>query len=113
MALGAPSREHSLRKWAPQALSDRNSAKSKTVPLWFWRTSQGAEVDLLVEHGGRFVPVEAKFSEAPDEAALKDLFALQKFYGKQCLRAGYEVSRAPHAYPLSNTLQAVPGNVND
>jgi hypothetical protein len=37
----------------------RFASKGKTVPLWFWRTGQGAEVDLLVEHGGRFVAIEA------------------------------------------------------
>lgn len=89
------------------------AAKGKTVPLWFWRTSQGAEVDLLVEAGGRFVAVEAKFSESPDEADLKGLNALKKFYGKPYLRAGYVASRTQHAYPLSDKVQVVPGSLID
>ena len=89
------------------------ASKGKTVPLWFWRTGQGAEVDLLVEHGGRFVAIEAKFSEAPDETALKGLDALQKFYGEDCLIAGYIASRTPRSYPLSDKVLAAPGSFID
>lgn len=89
------------------------AARGKTVPLWFWRTSQGAEVDLLVELGGRFVAVETKFAETPDEADVKGLHALQTFYGKHSLRAGYVASRTPRAYPLSDKVRAVPGSFID
>jgi predicted AAA+ superfamily ATPase len=89
------------------------ASKGKTVPLWFWRTGQGAEVDLLVEHGGRFVAIEAKFSEAPDEAARKGLDALQKFYGEDCLIAGYIASRTQRSYPLSDKVLAAPGSFID
>jgi hypothetical protein len=89
------------------------ASKGKTVPLWFWRTGQGAEVDLLVEQGGRFVAVEAKFSEAPDATALKGLSALRKFYGDDSLAAAYVAARTPRSYPLSDTVQAVPGKLID
>lgn len=46
-------------------------ALGKNRPIWFWRTVHGAEVDLLIEQGGRFTAIEAKFSENPDQKALK------------------------------------------
>jgi uncharacterized protein len=36
----------------------------KATP-WFWKTHGGAEVDLLVEIGGKIVAVETKLSDAP------------------------------------------------
>jgi hypothetical protein len=33
--------------------------------VYFWRTAAGAEVDIIVEHAGRYVPVEAKLSSTP------------------------------------------------
>lgn len=31
-------------------------------PLWFWRDSRGHEIDVLIETGGRLIPVEVKSS---------------------------------------------------
>lgn len=33
--------------------------------LWFWRTLAGAEVDVVVEHGRRLLPIEIKWSSRP------------------------------------------------
>jgi hypothetical protein len=89
------------------------ASKGKNIPLWFWRTGQGAEVDLLVEHGGRFVAIEAKFAEAPDATALKGMDALRKFYGENCFLAGYIASRARRSYPVSDRVHAAPGSFID
>jgi len=35
------------------------------VPVWFYRTAAGAELDLVIEAGGRRIGVEAKLSSAP------------------------------------------------
>ena len=45
--------------------------------LHFWRTSAGAEVDLLVEVDGRLVPVEAKLSATPRTAWAGGIAALR------------------------------------
>ncbi|HDZ23087.1 MAG TPA: ATP-binding protein [Desulfobacteraceae bacterium] len=88
-------------------------SRGRHLPLWYWRTVHGAEVDLLIEKGGRFVAVEAKTSESPDKKALKGIQALQRFYGNQSLISGYIASRTLHAYPLSDTVKAVPGSLID
>lgn len=87
--------------------------RGRRVPIWFWRTAQGAEVDLLIEKGGRFVAIEAKFSENPGKSALKGFDALKRYYGDDCLMAGYVASRTPHPYPLADGVEAVPGNLID
>jgi predicted AAA+ superfamily ATPase len=34
-------------------------------PLYFWRSSDGLEVDLVIEHGGRLFGVEVKSTSTP------------------------------------------------
>ncbi|MFP4086819.1 MAG: ATP-binding protein [Desulfobacteraceae bacterium] len=88
-------------------------SRGRNLPLWFWRTVHGSEVDLLVEQGGRFTAIEAKFSETPDKSALKGIKALQKFYGSQSLISGLIASRTRNAYPLETNVRAVPGSFID
>jgi predicted AAA+ superfamily ATPase len=85
-------------------------ALGKNRPLWFWRTIHGAEVDLLIEQGGRFVAVESKFSENPDIKALKGIKALEKFYGEDSVTVGFIASRTASPYPLSKKVQAISGS---
>jgi predicted AAA+ superfamily ATPase len=85
-------------------------ALGKNRPLWFWRTIHGAEVDLLIEQGGRFVAVESKFSENPDIKALKGINALEKFYGEDSVTAGLIASRTSNPYPLSKKVQVISGS---
>ena len=88
-------------------------SQARQLPLWYWRTVHGAEVDLLIEKGGQFIAIEAKASENPDEKALKGIQALKKFYGDQSLISGYIASRTDHAYPISDQVKAVPGSLID
>lgn len=89
------------------------ASKGRNIPLWFWRTVHGAEVDLLIEQGGRFIVVEAKFSETPDKSALKGIKSLQKFYGSESIMAGFIASRTGTPYPLDTDVSAVPGSFID
>jgi len=86
------------------------SAHGKTVPLWFWRTSQGEEVDLLVERGGQFIAMECKYAEHVDPSSLKGISALMKEYGAPSLIKGFVASRSPRSYPLADKMSAIPGS---
>jgi len=68
-----------LTKWedaeklgrAPFIIENKIAAEIKTLlsvylpqaKLYYWRTSAGAEIDLLVEHGDQLIPIEIKWSE--------------------------------------------------
>jgi len=84
-------------------------AAGRVAPLWYWRTSQGEEVDLLIERGGRFIAIECKYAENVDRNALKGLNAFGKIYGKKSLIGGYIASRTPRPYTLDN-ISVVPGS---
>jgi predicted AAA+ superfamily ATPase len=84
-------------------------SSGRVAPLWYWRTSQGEEVDLLIERGGRFIAVECKYAERVDQSALKGLKALMNTHGKKSLIAGYIAARTPRPYPL-DYVSVVPGS---
>ncbi len=88
-------------------------AQGQVVPLWFWRTSQGEEVDLLIERGGQFIAIECKYAENVNQAALKGMEALMKSYGTGSLAAGYIASRTAHRYRLTDKIAVVPGSFID
>ncbi len=69
----------------------------------WWRTQQGAELDLLVEHRGKLLGFEMKRTEAPERTrsmmiALEDL-RLDEIV---VLHAG------EHSFPLHDRIRAVP-----
>lgn len=88
-------------------------SQGKTVPLWFWRTSQGEEVDLLIERGGQFIAIECKYAEHVEQASVKGMNGLVKSYGQNSLIAGYVASKTPRLYRLTEKIAAVPGSFID
>ncbi len=71
--------------------------------LSFYRTAVGAEIDLVIEHRGRTVAVEIKFSSAPKPArgfwqALQDLG----------IERAFVVAPVTRRYPLAPGVEALP-----
>ena len=74
---------------------------------YFFRTSGGAEVDLVIERGLELFAYEFKFSNkvaAADFAGIKSLMSVSK----NKVRAGFVVSRQPYAEKYADNLFAVP-----
>lgn len=57
-----------------QILNSLNSA-GRPVEAWFFRASDGHEIDLLVKHGGALWAIEAKLTSSP---SLRDFDALNR-----------------------------------
>ena len=75
--------------------------------LSYYRTTDGAEVDFILEHGEELITIEVKWTENP---SLKDARHLKTFiaeHSKNCQR-GYVVSRCPHFLALSDKITAIP-----
>ena len=53
------------------------SARLPLAKLYYWRTSGGAEVDLVVDYNGRLIPIEVKWSE---QVSTRDLKGLESFF---------------------------------
>jgi predicted AAA+ superfamily ATPase len=75
--------------------------------VYFWRTSTGIEVDILVETDGQIVPIESKLSATPRPAMAKGIVALRKDLGKKAL-PGYVVHPGDIRLPLGPGVTALP-----
>lgn len=73
--------------------------------LRFWRDPDGPEVDWVVEHHGRLVPIEVKLTDRPAEA---DARHLATFLDEHKAQAGFVVCTAPRPLRLSEAVTALP-----
>ncbi len=58
--------------------------------VYFWRTSTGTEVDLVVDTGQRLVPIEVKLSATPNRAMARGIEVFRKDFPKQATQ-GYVI----------------------
>ena len=75
--------------------------------LHYLRTKDGAEVDFIIEHGGRLAPIEVKWTENP---SLSDARHLLTFLGEHPKRAkhGYIICRCDRPLRLHDKITALP-----
>jgi hypothetical protein len=76
----------------------RLSGRGERPHLHFWRTSTGVEVDLIVETGGKLIPIEIKMSATPDRSMARNIVSFRKdLYGQSETRTRYRPGDAPAA----------------
>ena len=89
--------------WEGFVIEQVAAALPAGAQMGFYRTTVGAEIDLVIEHAGRKFGIEIKFSAAPKPArgfwqSLQDLQ----------LDAAWVVAPVARAYPLAQGVQVVP-----
>ena len=75
--------------------------------IFFWRTTAGAEVDIVVETQGRLVPIEVKLSATPRPAMAGPIRRFHKDFGERTM-AGYVVHPGDVRLPLGEGVNALP-----
>jgi len=75
--------------------------------VYFWRTSAGVEVDLLVETGDRLVPIEVKLSSTPLPGMAAAIRTLREDLGGKSV-PGYVVHGGDVRLPLGPSVTAIP-----
>jgi hypothetical protein len=75
--------------------------------VYFWRTSAGVEVDLLVETGSMLVPIEVKLSSTPLPTMAAGIRTLRDDLGSRSGR-GYVVHGGDVRLPLGPSVTAIP-----
>ncbi|MCD6569193.1 MAG: ATP-binding protein [Deltaproteobacteria bacterium] len=75
--------------------------------VYFWRTSAGTEVDIVVETEGKLVPIEVKLSATPRLAMASTIKTFQKDLGDKAM-PGYVVHPGDIALPLGPGVMALP-----
>lgn len=75
--------------------------------VYFWRTATGVEVDVVVQVGGRIVPVEVKLSATPRPAMASGILALRQGLGEK-VEPGYVIHPGEIRLPLAPGVRALP-----
>ena len=73
----------------------------------FWRTSAGVEVDLIVEAGGKLIPIEIKLSATPRPAMASGIRAFQEDLGEKA-EPGFIIHPGDVRLPLAPNVIALP-----
>lgn len=75
--------------------------------LYFWRTSTGREVDLVVETQSALIPLEVKLAATPRPAMAKGIDVFREDYGGQAGK-GYVIHPGGGVLPLAQGTLAWP-----
>jgi predicted AAA+ superfamily ATPase len=75
--------------------------------LHFWRMSTGVEVDLVVETGGKLIPIEVKLSATPRPAKATGILTFQDDLGEKA-GAGFVIHQGEVRLPLAPKVVALP-----
>ena len=79
--------------------------------VYFWRTIAGTEVDIVVDTGGKLVPIEVKLSATPRPAMASAIKTFQNDFGDKSM-PGYVVHPGDVRLPLGAGVTALPfGNL--
>ncbi len=100
-----PQRGASFEGEVIEELARQVSARVVRPELFFFRTQAGAEVDLLVKHGQRIVPIEVKSGAAVDPRALASLRQCMADLG---LKRGFVVYRGEERREAGRGITLVP-----
>lgn len=82
----------------------RFAQEGERAPCFFYRTSQGLEIDLLIDNGDHFEAYEIKFSASPKPDMIRSLQHFKDEYPKT--RASLLTLRK-EALPFNNHIQAL------
>jgi len=88
-------------------MARRLSGRGEQPQLYFWRTSAGVEVDLVVETAGRLIPIEVKTSATPDRSMAKNIESFRRDLGGLPER-GYVLHPGDVTLPLGPAAVALP-----
>ncbi|MFZ5799763.1 MAG: ATP-binding protein [Candidatus Omnitrophota bacterium] len=99
-----------LENWFVAEMVKQNSLRSRRANLYFWRTSGGAEVDLLIEDGERIIPVEVKASVRITDHAIRGLSDFLKLRINKRVDYGVVFYRGRQVLRLSTKIIALPIN---
>lgn len=81
--------------------------RGEVPKIHFWRTSAGAEVDILIEFDGGLIPIEVKLLATPRPELANSIRVLKKDLGKRVL-PGYVIHPGDIRLPLGKGSTALP-----
>jgi len=75
--------------------------------VYFWRTSSGIEVDIVIDLGIQLIPIEVKLSATPRPEMAEGIVSFRKDFGEKSAH-GYVIHPGDVMLPLSEKVTALP-----
>jgi len=85
----------------------RISNRGVEPQMYFWRTSTGTEVDIVIEEQGTLIPIEVKSISTPKAQMANGILSLQKAT-KKSVGNGYVIHLGDMQLPLAEKVKALP-----
>lgn len=76
--------------------------------IWYWRSHDGLEVDLILQSSGKLIPIEIKLTATPQSAHLDGLKRFRALAGEAACEPGLLLCRVPEQRPLPFGITALP-----
>jgi predicted AAA+ superfamily ATPase len=76
--------------------------------LWFWRSHDGLEVDMIIQVGAKLIPVEIKLTQTPTVSHIASLIRLRALNEKDSCDPGILVCRVERQQSLPHGITAIP-----
>jgi len=84
------------------------TSQGKRPELYFWRSHDGLEVDLLLRSGNHLIPVEIKLTASPTGRHVDPLERFKRLAGDVAAKEGILVCRVSERRPLPHGNLALP-----
>jgi predicted AAA+ superfamily ATPase len=97
--------------WAINYIVQQSATLDVPPKLYHWRTSAGAEVDLILERSGMLYPIEIKCKTHLSRNDLSGLKAFRETYPKQQIMPGLIFYAGSEPYKLDEYTLALPWNL--
>lgn len=107
-ALAGPMGGALLEGWVVSEAAKAFMAAGRKPDLWFWRSHDGLEVDLLILIGGKLQPIEIKLTATPSPGHADPLDRFCALAGADAIRPGLLVCRTDQERPLPGGHRAIP-----
>jgi hypothetical protein len=96
-----------LEHWVACELATRVAYLGRNYRLSYWRTTDGAEVDFVLEPPGEAIPIEVKYPENPRPTDASGVERFIERYRAHC-RRGFVICRVARAEQLTRHVRAIP-----
>lgn len=96
--------------WAVNYIHQQFATLAVSPRTYHWRTSGGAEVDLILETKGKLYPIEMKCKTNLSRADLSGLKAFRETYKEQVM-PGLIIYAGSEIYKLDESTHAIPWNL--
>lgn len=101
--MGGPIMETAVLSEIVKTLTHRG----QNPQIYFWRTSTGTEVDIVIETGNKLVPIEVKLSATPRPSVAASIKTFREDFGDKAM-PGYVVHPGDVRLPLGSNVTALP-----